>query len=96
MLGVVKVNWLTVSAIAVVAVASALYYPARFVVTFELLGPAVNSPTEGWLGPTPRDAGACVVDAGKVNSWVCTDTSVFTQHRYGCKKWLKFFGFNTA
>lgn len=91
-----RVKRLTVSAIVVAAIACALYSPVRFVVTFELFGPAVNSSTEGWLGPTPRDAGACVVDAGKANSWVCTDTSVFTQHRYGCKKWLKLFGFSSA
>ena len=89
-----RVNRLTVSVIAAATITCALYYPMRFVVTFELIGPAVNSPTEGWLGPTPRDAGACVV--GKVNSWVCTDTSVFTRHRYGCKKWLKFFGYSNA
>jgi hypothetical protein len=81
-------------AIAVAATACASYCPARFVITFELLGPAVNSPTEGWLGPTPRNAGACVVDAGKVNSWVCADKSVFRQHRYGCEQWLKLFGFS--
>jgi len=91
----VRANLLTASATAVVTIASGLYYPVRFAVTFELFGPAVNSPTEGWLGPTPRDAGACVVDAGKVNLWVCPDTSVFTQHR-GCQKRLKFFGFSNA
>jgi hypothetical protein len=88
----VKSYRLTAALLTVAVTACALYYPVSFAVTFELLGPAVDSPTEGWLGPTPRGAGACVVDVGKVNSWVCADTSVFTRHRYGCQKWLEFFG----
>jgi hypothetical protein len=81
----------TVVGIAVVVIAGALYFPVRFALTFELLGPAVHSSAKGWLGPTPRDAGACVVDAGKVNIWVCPDASVFAQHRYGCQTWLHLF-----
>jgi hypothetical protein len=77
-------------------VGGALYYPVRFAATFELFGPAVNSPAKGWLGPTPRDSGACIIDAGKVDSWVCEDTSVFERHRYGCEKWLRFFDYEKA
>jgi hypothetical protein len=73
-----------------------LYFPVRFALTFELFGYAVVSPSAGWLGPTPRDAGKCVVDAGKVNVWQCQDTSVFAKHRVGCKLWLDFFGYSGA
>ena len=71
-----------------------LFFPVRFAIAFELLGYAVNSPSEGWLGPTPRNASACVIDAGKVNSWTCRDTSVFAEHRLGCDIWLKVFGYS--
>ena len=71
-----------------------LYFPARFALTFELFGNAVHSPTSGWLGPTPRNAGKCVIDAGKVNSWECPDTTVFAEHRMGCSMWLRTFGYN--
>jgi hypothetical protein len=70
-----------------------LYLPVRFVLTFEIFGYPVNSPTAGWLGPTPRGTGQCIEDVGKVNSWKCADTSVFTEHRFGCKIWLKVFGY---
>jgi hypothetical protein len=70
-----------------------LYLPVRFAVTFELLGPAVHMPGGGWLGPTPRDAGRCVQDVGKVNSWKCSDTSVFSTHQFGCRFWLRLFSY---
>ncbi len=73
-----------------------LYLPVRFALTFELFGYPVNSPTAGWLGPTPRNAGACALDVGKVNSSQCSDTSVFTEHRYGCRLWLRLFGYSGA
>jgi hypothetical protein len=73
-----------------------LYFPARFALTFQLFGNAVHSPSNGWLGPTPRDAGKCVVDAGKVNIWQCTDATVFAEHRVGCRLWLHVFGYSGA
>jgi hypothetical protein len=75
-----------------VALVAAAHLPTRFIVTFEIFGPAVNSPKHGWLGPTPRGT-SCVVDAGKVNSWTCEDVSLFEEHRYGCQLWLKTFGY---
>jgi len=71
-----------------------LYLPARFALTFQLFGYPVNSPTAGWLGPTPRNAGQCALDIGKVNSWRCTDTSVFAKHHFGCQLWLRIFGYS--
>ena len=70
----------------------ALYLPVRFAITFELFGLPVNSPTHGWLGPTPRGS-SCVADIGKVNTWQCADISVFQKHQYGCRVWLKAFGY---
>lgn len=68
----------------------------RFVATFEIFGLPVYSKQAGWLGPTPRDAGDCVEDAGKVNVWRCEDTSVFASHRFGTRLWLRTFGFDNA
>ena len=76
---------------AVVAIGLA-YFPVRFAFTFELLGNAVRNET-GWLGPTPRDAGGCVKDIGKVNWWECPNTEVFSRHEYGCSLWLRYFGY---
>jgi len=73
-----------------------LYYPVRFALAFELVGNAVHSPKLGWLGPTPRGAGKCAMDVGKVNSWECTDTTVFAEHRMGCRLWLRTFGYVDA
>ena len=73
-----------------------LYLPARFALTFQLLGYPVHSPTAGWLGPTPRNADQCVEDVGKVNSWRCTDTSVFAKHHLGCQLWLRLLGYSGA
>ena len=73
--------------------AALLFFPVRFALAFELFGNPVHSPTAGWLGPTPRSSGECVVDAGKVNSWQCQDTSVFSDHRTGCRIWLGLFGY---
>jgi len=70
-----------------------LYFPVQFALTFEIFGDAVNSSSAGWLGPTPRNAGICAVDVGKVNSWQCSDTSVFVEHHYGCQLWLRVFGY---
>jgi hypothetical protein len=75
------------------AAAVLLYFPAKFALTFEMFGNAVNSPSAGWLGPMPRNAGSCALDAGKVSSWQCADISVFTEHRYGCQLWLRVFGY---
>jgi hypothetical protein len=81
---------------ALIVLLMLLYFPARFATTFELLGNPVVSPGVGWLGPTPRNAGACVLDVGKVNAWLCPDTSVFTEHRFGCQLWLRVFGYHDA
>lgn len=81
---------------SVLAVSALLYFPVRFAVTFEIFGNAVHSRDKGWLGPTPRGSGACVVDVGKVNSWTCPDTAVFDDHRYGCQLWLRSFGYLQA
>ena len=70
-----------------------LYFPVRFALAFELFGNAVHSPTSGWLGPTPRNADKCVIDAGKVNSWQCSDMSIFAEHSMGCRLWLSAFGY---
>jgi hypothetical protein len=78
-----------------VVVVGLVYFPVRFALTFELLGTAVRSET-GWLGPTPRDAGACVTDVGKVNVWRCSNTEVFSRHKYGCALWLRAFGYTDA
>lgn len=78
--------------VAALALVAALYFPVRFAITFELFGLPVNSPTLGWLGPTPRGR-KCVADIGKVNTWQCADTSVFQTHRYGCLVWLRAFGY---
>lgn len=82
--------------VAAVVISGVLYFPTRFALTFELLGSAVHSQRTGWLGPTPRNAEACVADAGKVNVWQCTDESVFDAHRFGCQLWLRFFGYIDA
>ena len=66
----------------------------RFVATFEILGLPVIQKSGGWLGPTPRDAGDCVLDVGKVNEWQCGDTSIFEKHRYGTQLWLRTFGYS--
>jgi hypothetical protein len=58
--------------------------------------PAVHSPGDGWLGPTPRSAGQCVVDAGKVSVWQCSDKSVFIARNFGCRLWLRFFDFDDS
>ena len=79
--------------VALALALGALYFPARFALAFEFFGNAVHSPTSGWLGPTPRNAGKCVVDAGKVNVWQCADTAVFAEHRIGCRLWLSAFGY---
>jgi len=81
---------------ALVVLLAILYFPVRFVATFELFGNPVVAPGVGWLGPTPRNAGACALDVGKVNSWLCPDTSVFTEHRFGCQLWLRVFGYHDA
>ncbi|HET6431105.1 hypothetical protein [Dyella sp.] len=73
-----------------------LYFPARFALTFELFGYPVNSPSAGWLGPTPRKAGQGIEDIGKVNSWRCADTAVFAKHQFGCHLWLRVFGYSGA
>ena len=73
-----------------------LFFIGRFAFTFELLGSGVRSTHHGWLGPTPRNPGNCAVDIGKVNSWECSDISVFTQHRLGCDLWLRIFGYAEA
>ena len=73
-----------------------LYFPIRFAFAFQVFGNAVHSKSDGWLGPTPRNAGVCAVDIGKVNEWTCTDTAVFTNHRFGCKLWLRVFGYADA
>lgn len=82
--------------VAVALIVGALYLPARFALTFELFGNAVHSPTSGWLGPTPRNAGKCIADVGKVNNWQCSDTTVFAAHQMGCKLWLRVFGYTDA
>jgi hypothetical protein len=87
---------LLLALIAVAIIFGVLYLPVRFALTFELLGPAVNSPGDGWLGPTPRSAGQCVVDAGKVNVWKCSDKSVFVAHHFGCRLWLRFFDYEAT
>ena len=79
-------------AIAIVALA---YFPVRFALTFELFGNPVRTETR-WLGPTPRDAGACVWDVGKVNFWQCSSTEVFSDHQYGCTLWLRFFEYTDS
>ena len=81
-----------IGALASLLLVVLLYSPARFVGTFEVFGSAVNSPLHGWLGPTPRGS-KCVVDVGKVNSWQCPDISIFKQHKYGCRLWLRVFGY---
>ena len=68
------------------------YFPVRFALTFEVFGNAVRNET-GWLGPTPRDAGGCTMDVGKVNVWQCSDIAVFSRHQYGCELWLRTFGY---
>jgi hypothetical protein len=73
-----------------------LYLLVRFTLTFQLFGYPVNSPSVGWLGPTPRNAGQCALDIGKVNSWRCADTSVFAKHHLGCQLWLRVFGYSGA
>lgn len=65
----------------------------RFVATFEIFGLPVHQANAGWLGPTPRDAGDCVVDVGKVNTWECEDISVFEAHRLGTQLWLETLGY---
>ena len=81
-------------AVALGIAAALLFYPVRFALAFEIFGNAVHSPIVGWLGPTPRNAGNCVVDAGKVNSWECQDTTLFQQHAAGCRLWLDAFGYS--
>ena len=68
------------------------YQVVRFAQTFELFGPAVRNSEHGWLGPTPRNADACLMDIGKVYSWECEDISIFTEHRLGCRIWLFVIG----
>lgn len=87
-----RARLLLIAAFAVAGVL--LFYPIRFAIAFELLGNPVRSSADGWLGPTPRDAGACVVDIGKINAWECEDTSLFVRHRYGCELWLRIFGYS--
>ena len=84
------------STLVLVAGLACLYFVGDFIRTFELLGLPVHSAQHGWLGPTPRDASRCVVDAGKVNSWECKDVSVFERHRHGCALWLRVFGYGKA
>jgi hypothetical protein len=85
---------LSLTLIVVVIIFGLLFLPVRFALTFELLGPAVHSANDGWLGPTPRSAGSCVVDAGKVDVWKCPDKSVFVAHQFGCRLWLRFFDYS--
>jgi hypothetical protein len=80
--------------VALALTVALLSYPARFALAFEIFGKPVHSPSAGWLGPTPRNAGTCIIDAGKVNSWNCQDTSVFSRYALGCKLWLKVFGYS--
>src|SRR5258707_5751202 len=79
--------------IAVALILGLLYLPVRFALTFELFGSAVRLPGDGWLGPTPRSAGQCVIDVGKVNLWQCSDKSVFITHYFGCRLWLRIFDY---
>ncbi|WP_111266035.1 hypothetical protein [Marilutibacter maris] len=87
-----KAKFLPVAAFALAV--TLFFYPIRFAIAFELLGSPVRSSEDGWLGPTPRDAGACVVDIGKINAWECEDTSLFFRHQHGCELWLWFFGYS--
>ena len=81
---------------ALVAAFAVLFFPVKFAMAFEIFGNPVISHEQNWLGPSPRNASSCMVDVGKVNTWVCEDTSVFAEHRYGCLLWLKVFGYSAA
>jgi hypothetical protein len=69
-----------------------LWYPVQFALAFDPYSDAVRTDA-GWLGPTPRDPGDCVLDMGKVNVWTCEDTTIFREHRLGCDLWLGFFDY---
>ncbi len=84
------------SLVLLALVSALLFVPARFALTFELFGNPVISSNGKWLGPTPRDSKACTSDVGKVNVWTCADTSIFSRHEYGCKTWLRQFGYLEA